>query len=154
MNLSPSFLTKGFFCPEEKSLLSRMCLPWPLVLLTAGSLEEEVSPGLAVDPVSLPSDPGSCSLPVPPGNQGQVQKAPPEAGPGPGCPLRLQGMERVGSASQVGAMSRHLVCALSPSPNQAELMLLCIFSPPLSKSSGRAKVFFFLSFLIKTLFFK
>lgn len=147
MNLSPSFLTKGFFCPEEKSLPSRMCLPWPLILLTAGNLEEEVSPGLAVDPVSLPSDPGSCSLPVPPGNQGQVLKAPSEAGPGPGCPLRLQGMEPIGSASQVGAGSRHLVCALSPSLNQAELVLLCIFSsPPLSKSSGRAKVFFFFFF--------
>ena len=77
----------------------RMCLLWPHCA-DPRQLEEEAPPpdfGLAVSPGSLPSD--SCRLPVPPGSQGHVQKAPSEAGLAPGCPLGWQRMEPVGSAS-------------------------------------------------------
>lgn len=39
-----------------------------------GGLEEEASPGPAVDPVSLPSDPGSCSFPMPPGARARSKR--------------------------------------------------------------------------------
>ena len=96
-----------------------MCLLWPLCA-DPRQLEEEApppQPGLAVSPVSLPSDPGSCSLPMPPGSQGHVQKAPSEAGPAPGCPLGWQRMEPVGSVSRVEVVSPYVVCA----PHQCPL---------------------------------
>ena len=123
-----------------------MCLLWPHCA-DSRQLEEEAPlphPGLAVNPGSLPSDPGSCSLPVPLGSQGHVQKAPSEAAPAPGCPSAGRGWSELAQFLKWKSWAHTwfvpLTSVLSLLLNQANLILLCIFSPPMFRSSGRVKV--------------
>lgn len=102
-------LTKGFFSQEIIIPVQDVPVLFPHPA-DPGSSEQEAFPGPAVKPESLPSDPGSCYL-LMPQKPGHFQKVPSEVGPGPNCPLGWQGMEPVGSTSEAGATSPHLVCA-------------------------------------------